>query len=430
MIELSLVGGLLAGLFGAALWGGPGVWPLWGATLAVWSIMVIPAGNWGVTVGLDAPATYLGAPHGGTILEDLTFLVVLTTLGVVGVILQGRPHGVEQLLLGGIAVGAGWATLHTDHLVVLYLNLELQALALYTLVGYHRHHTSVMDAALRYLLAGSLVSGFTLYGFVGVYLGTGGFTLGEGTPGGSPWITAMVLFKLGAFPFWFWTPPVYDPLDWGTLALVVGPAKVNLWWLLTVGLSPVVDTTVVAIAAVGSILVGAVGGYFQITVAGVLAYSGVINAGYLLLLIWAGTSWGVVYYLGVYVLGTAFVVAVASPVVSTGLSNLNGWVALSGVTPLLLYYGVLNLGGLPVWPGFFGKVWLVTWGVTLGWGLVILVVAASILPAVYYVGLAVAALFEGGRSNRSGRWSPLTGVALVVGSIAGLTSLIVFFNVA
>lgn len=426
MIELSLVGGLLAVLFGATLWGAPG-WPLWGATLVVWAAVVTPVGNWGATVGLDTPAVYWGGPHGGATLGDLTFLVVVATAGAVGVTLQGRPHGVEQLLLGGIAVGAGWATLHTDHLVVLYLNLELQALALYTLVGYHRHHPPVMDAALRYLLAGSLVSGFTLYGFVGVYLHGGGFTLGD-TPGvGSPWITAMVLFKLGAFPFWFWTPPVYDPLDWGTLALVVGPAKVNLWWLLTVGAAPVVAPTTVATAAVGSILVGAVGGYFQVTAAGVLAYSGVINAGYLLVLTWVGTPWGVVYYLGVYLVGTALVVAVASPVVSTGVAHLSGWVALGAATPLLLYYGVLNLGGLPVWPGFFGKVWLVTWGVTLGWGLVVLLVAASILPAVYYVGLAVAALFEGGRPTRPGRWSPLTGAALVVGAAAALASGVAFF---
>nr|ATE46702.1 NADH dehydrogenase subunit 2 [Planoprotostelium fungivorum] len=369
---------------------------------------------------------YWGAPHGGTTLADFTFLLVVATAGVAGVVLQGRPHGVEQLLLGGIAVGAGWATLHTDHLVVLYLNLELQALALYTLVGYHRHHTPAMDAALRYLLAGSLVSGFTLYGFVGVYLHTGGFTLGEGTPPESPWITAMVLFKLGAFPFWFWTPPVYDPLDWGTLALVVGPAKVNLWWLATVGLAPVVGTTTVAVAAVGSVVVGAVGGYFQVTAAGVLAYSGVINAGYLLVLTWAGTPWGVAYYLGVYLVGTALVVAVASPMVATGVAHLSGWVALGAATPLLLYYGVLNLGGLPVWPGFFGKIWLVTWGVTLGWGLVVVVVAASILPAVYYVGLAVAALFEGGRPGRPGRWSPLTGVALTLGGTALVASVTVF----
>lgn len=418
MTELSLLGGLLAGLFGTALWGGTGVWPLWGVTLGVWAVVVAPTGNWGHTAGVDTPTAYWGAPHGGTPLADFTFLLVAATAAVVGITLQGRPHGVEQLLLGGIAVGAGWATLHTDHLVVLYLNLELQALALYTLVGYHRHHTPAMDAALRYLLAGSLVSGVTLYGFVGVYLHGGGFTLGEGFPMGSPWITAMVLFKLGAFPFWFWTPPVYDPLDWGTLALVVGPAKVNLWWLLAGGLAPVVQTTSLGVAAVGSVVVGAVGGYFQVTAAGVLAYSGVINAGYLLVFTWAGTTWGVLYYLGVYLVGTTLVVLVASPMVSTGVAHLSGWVALSGAAPLLLYYGVLNLGGLPVWPGFFGKVWLVAWGVTLGWGLVVLVVGASILPAVYYVGLAVAALFEGGRSTRPGRWSPTVGATLVVGAVS------------
>ena len=144
---------------------------------------------------MDTPTTYVGAPQGGTLWGDLVFLVVATAAAAAVATLQGRSHGVEQLLLGGIAVGAGWATLHTDHLVVLYLNLELQALALYTLVGYHRHHPTTVDGALRYLLAGSLVSGFTLYGFVLVYLGGGSFVVGEHThPAGTPWVVAALLF--------------------------------------------------------------------------------------------------------------------------------------------------------------------------------------------------------------------------------------------
>jgi len=314
------------------------------------------------------------------------------------------------------------------------LNLELQALALYTLVGYHRDRPQVVDSSLRYLLAGSLISGITLIGFVQIYGINGTFQLSQihfSGGVGSLWILGMLLFKLGAVPFYFWTPTVYQPLDMATLALVVGPAKINLWFLLIVTFDPVEDPLWISLLVITGLLsvgVGAIGGYFQSSATSLFAYSGILNTGYLLLLAAptvGNPTFGFSFYLAVYVVSTAAVIMVLSLFSQTHLQSYSFWNRLGKATPLGLYYLVLNLAGLPVFPGFFGKVYLVEGVLVLGWLVVILVVLLSIIPGLYYVGLAAQALFAWSQQEtknvQPGYWTSLSAAGVIVG-LAAFTS--------
>jgi len=347
--------------------------------------------------------------------------------GVALAVYAVRTTGVEPLLIGVTAVTAGLVTMSTDNLVVLYLSLELQALSLYTLVGFYRFEEERTEAALRYLLTGSLVSGFMLLGFASGYTEHLSFYLHEYTSHpGATWIIGVLLFKLGVAPFHFWTPIVYTPLEWGTLALVLGVSKVNSWYLLVGLFRPCLGPTWWSLwwAAWLSVAVGAVGGYFQNNVAGVLAYSGVINGGYLLLLTVGGDYFGFGYYLVTYLWGTTLLVAAAAVWPVTQLSGLAHWSKLGILTPLLLYYLTINLGGLPVFPGFFAKLILLRGILEFGWLTVGTVVAASLLPAVYYVALAGTALFEPGENTTvvTTNWSPAVTAAVTVVTAAGFNA--------
>jgi len=343
------------------------------------------------------PGFWAATHQGG----DLKF-ILLFLFGVTGVIfLNGSPQVGEPILLTLVAVVAGLITFSVDNLVLLYLGLELQALCLYTLVGFFKFNEERTDAALRYLLSGSLVSGFILLGFARWYGQNGGFHLFEFTSWdslGSAWVIGVIFFKLGVAPFHFWTPLVYTPLEWGTLGFNLGPAKVNLWYLLVgplgggAAISAWWPTWWAGLLSVG---VGSIGGFFQTSLGGLLAYSGVINGGYLLLLSSSGQSFFYGYYLVTYLLGTALLVGLTSVWGSTRFEvEFSVWAKLGVGIPLLVYYLTLNLGGLPVFPGFFAKLALIQglsgFGFFLLWG----VIAASIIPAVYYVSIGALSLFE------------------------------------
>jgi NADH-quinone oxidoreductase subunit N len=290
-----------------------------------------------------------------------------------------------------------------DNLILLYLALELQALALYTLVGFFKFEEERTDSALKYLLSGSLVSGFMLLGFARWYGLNGGFHLGESADGvdplGSAWVVGVLLFKVGVVPFHFWTPLAYTPLEWGTLGVTLGATKVNIWYLLVNTFGDFLRQAWWPTwwAGVASVVVGSLGGYFQTSVGGLLAYSGVINGGYLVLLSTVAPNDGgftLGYYLGVYLGGTLAVVTLASTWGDTRVSGFAVWGKLGVTVPLVLYYLCLSLGGLPVFPGFFAKLALLAGLGGFGFFFIGGLVICSVGPAVYYVSLAVGALFS------------------------------------
>jgi len=420
-LELGLLGA------GVLLFGVPsstvGVAPRWGGAIGLalgGSFLALGAGNlfllqwWGSTAALPHGSGVIGFfPAGGSpeYLHhyagwthpggDLKFvLLFLFSLAGVAFLRRGGTSA-EPLLLGLLSVVAGLITFSVDNLILLYLGLELQALCLYTLVGFFKFQEERTDSAVRYLLSGSLVSGFMLLGFARLYGGAGTFHLSELTTWdsiGSAWVVGVVLFKVGAAPFHFWAPVVYTPLEWGTLALTTGAAKVNLWYLLVGPLAGSPAWWPTWWAGVISVGVGSIGGFFQTSLGGVLAYSGVINGGYLLLLSTAVSPGGYFfygYYLVVYLVGTAVLVGVLSVWGDTRFeTQFSAWGKLGVGFPLVVYYLTLNLGGLPVFPGFFAKLALLSglagFGFFLLWG----VVAASVVPAVYYVSVGVGALFK------------------------------------
>jgi NADH-quinone oxidoreductase subunit N len=183
------------------------------------------------------------------------------------------------------------------------------------------------------------------------------------------------------------------------------------------------------VAGLFSVLIGSVGGFFQTSLGGLLAYSGVINGGYLLLLATAeftngGFSFG--YYTVVYLVGTLTLVGVASVWGDTRFgTDFPVWGKLGVGVPLLVYYLTLNLGGLPVFPGFFAKLVLLKGLSGFGFFLLWAVVAASVIPAVYYVSIAVAALFEpSSREVTPPGWLHPVVVGVLVLGFNGVTTLL------
>lgn len=448
-IEVGLWGAGLV-FFGGSFFLTRGVLPLWGGLLLVsltggvlalgggnlFLLDWLPRGGHTSCVGIHPPGGYyLAHLGGGHPAGDFKFLT-LTLLGVAVIcFLAQLVGGYEPLLIGLVAVLAGLLTFSVDNLILLYLTLELQALALYTLVGYFKFEEERTDSALKYLLSGSLVSGFMLLGFARWYGLNGGFHLGDSPGGyetlGSAWVVGVLLFKVGVVPFHFWTPLAYTPLEWGTLGVTLGATKVNIWYLLVTNLGEFVHQAWWAVwwAGVFSVLVGSIGGYFQTGVGGLLAYSGVINGGYLVLLSLVsphhdgGFTFG--YYAGVYLLGTLGVVGLASVWGDTQISRFAVWGKLGVGVPLVLYYLCLSLGGLPVFPGFFAKLILLKGLAGLGFFFLAGLVVASVIPAVYYVSLAAGALFTptGGATevNPPGGVHPFLVAYLVVGLNGGVT---------
>lgn len=114
----------------------------------------------------------------------------------------------------------------SDHLLMLYLALEMLSITSYVLAGFLKKEMRASEAALKYLVFGALSSGIMLFGFSIFFglagdltLGTIGAFIGQNFNDSAYTssiiiATIMVLagfsYKIASFPFHFWCPDVYE----------------------------------------------------------------------------------------------------------------------------------------------------------------------------------------------------------------------------
>ena len=311
-----------------------------------------------------------------------------------------------------------------NHLLTLYLGLELLSLSLYGLVAFRRDLPAATEAAMKYFVLGALASGMLLYGMSMLYGATGNLGLTdiasviEENSGGKimlafalVFIVAGLGFKLGAVPFHMWVPDVYEGAP-TPVALVISSASklaafAFVMRVLVVGLGA--DWLVVQwqqmliVLAVASLAVGNIVAIVQTNLKRMLAYSTISHMGFLLLGILSGSYEGfasAMFYVVVYALmnlcafGMILLLSRAGFEADTlddfrGLNQRNPWYA--GIMLLVMF----SMAGIPPLVGFYAKL-SVLWAVVDAgktW-LAVVAVLFSLVGAFYYLRVVRLMYFE------------------------------------
>ena len=340
---------------------------------------------------------WLGSLQGGSLFHDLRLLIfVVLLLTIASTYHSGEYYSYNYLVLILLATLSGVLLLANDNLVLTYLNLEFQALTLYILTTYYRFEESQTEAGLKYLLIGSLMSGFFLLGSCILYSDNASLNVSElCLPSNSTWLLATLIFKLGSAPFYFWTPSVYQVLDYTTLLFVGSLPKISTWYLLMVNFGHL-QNQLLYYCGVGSILVGAYSGLYQLRLPSVIAYSGVLNSGYLLLAV-DNLGEQTQFMITVYLVGYYLVLSLLLGSLYT--YNTYRYTLLGG---FLFYYLMLSLGGLPVVPGFSFKVYFLSFILERSLTEATLVIVSSLCSMMYYLRVSGYYLFGQPRTNQRG----------------------------
>ncbi|HEY8796918.1 MAG TPA: NADH-quinone oxidoreductase subunit N [Candidatus Dormibacteraeota bacterium] len=298
-------------------------------------------------------------------------------------------------------------------LVTAFLGLELLSIALYIVCGYARGETQSQEAAAKYLLVGGFASAFVLYGMALVYGGAGttlipdiATTLQASSSGNPLILLGIVLmgvgfaFKISAAPFHMWTPDVYQGAPIPVTAFMsVGTKAAGFAMIIRIfagGLPHLAPEwqVLLAFVAATSMIVGNLMAIAQSSLKRLLAYSGIAQAGYVLIGVIAGGQSGlaaVLFYLFVYMFmnfgAFAVVTMLAGPEGDRDrLSDLDGLYRRSPLMAILMTVFMLSLAGFPPFVGFFGKLFLFTAGISAGYTwLVVLAVLMSVVSVYYYV---------------------------------------------
>jgi len=293
--------------------------------------------------------------------------------------------------------------------LLLFIAIEILTISLYVITAYLKSDKLSIEAGMKYLILGSLVSGFFLYGMSFLYGVTRStrFDVIQGYVSshmmdpmmlfGLVLIFAAVGFKIAAVPFHMWVPDVYQGAPAPVTALLsVGSKAAGFVIILRLFFEIFASwhyewSFVLAVLAALTMCYGNLVAMFQTNIKRLLGYSSISHAGYLLMGAAAGSALGAAA-INFYLLGYLFsnlavflvIVIFSAATRSDEIEDYAGLSKRSGILAGTLLLALVSLAGLPPLAGFFGKFTLLMATVKSGYLWLALIASANIVISLYY----------------------------------------------
>ena len=270
----------------------------------------------------------------------------------------------------------------SNDLIVFYMGLELQSLALYILASFNRDNLLSTESGLKYFILSALSSGLLLYGCSLVYGFSETTNFNEilnnsknveyGLTFGIVFILVGLAFKISAVPFHMWAPDVYQGSPTSvTIFFAILPKIAALTVFIRFLYVPFVNMIdqwqiIIIFISIASMILGAVAAIGQTNLKRLVAYSSIGHMGYALAGLSTGTNDGIqssITYISIYlVMNLAFFSCIfmlrRKETYFEKIEDLSG---LSKNHPMLsfsLMVVLFSLAGIPPLAGFFAKFYI------------------------------------------------------------------------
>jgi len=295
--------------------------------------------------------------------------------------LKNKPEFLGAMLF--VAVG-GMLVASAGELLSLFIGLELATMPMYFLVAWNKSSAKGAEAALKYVLMGSIATAVLLFGLSYLYGFAGSLfyediynAVGNTLETDAKLLLVAVVFivmgvgfKLTLFPFHTWAPDVYEGAPTPITAyLSVSSKAVALVFLSALIYYPLSDLGFVfriifSALAMSTIFIGNLGALKQSRLRRFMAYSSIAQAGYILIGLCGSERLGIssfVYYLFLYAFSNYLMFFLIGIIGKSRPESFDSLAGLSKQSPLLAVMfavGAFSLAGIPPLAGFIGK-WMV-----------------------------------------------------------------------
>ena len=270
----------------------------------------------------------------------------------------------------------------SNDLIVFYMGLELQSLALYVLATFNRDQIKSSEAGLKYFVLSALSSGLLLYGCSLIYGFTGSTNFDVianqlnsseyAITFGIVFILVGLAFKISAVPFHMWAPDVYEGSPTSvTLFFTMVPKIAALTVFIRFLYVPFLNLIdqwqmILVFLSIASMVFGAVAAIGQTNLKRLVAYSSIGHVGYVLAGLATGTNEGIqssIIYITIYILMNLGLFSVLLMMKRNNVyyENIEDLSGLSKNHPLLslsLLIILFSLAGIPPLAGFFAKFYI------------------------------------------------------------------------
>jgi NADH-quinone oxidoreductase subunit N len=270
----------------------------------------------------------------------------------------------------------------SNDLIVFYMGLELQSLALYVLATFNRNNLKSSEAGLKYFVLSALSSGLLLYGCSLIY-GFSGSTNFEiiasqldsneyALTFGIVFILVGLAFKISAVPFHMWAPDVYEGSPTTvTLFFTMVPKIAALTVFIRFLYVPFLELIdqwqmILVFLSIASMLFGAIAAIGQKNIKRLIAYSSIGHIGYALAGVASASNDGIqssVIYLTIYIvmnlgLFSCLLMLRRNDNYYESIDDLSGLSKNHPILSFSLLVILFSLAGIPPLAGFFAKFYI------------------------------------------------------------------------
>ena len=289
----------------------------------------------------------------------------------------------------------------TGDIFNLFVFFEILCISSYALVAYNRDEAGT-EAGIKYLIQGSIGSGFILLG-IGILYGLFGtlniadIAQNISSVNSSALYIAMALFITGfgieaaLFPLNAWLPDAHSSAPSSISAVLSGMAiHIGIYAMFRVlytifGISNIFNLLV--IAGIVTLLIGEMSAFKQTNIKRMLAYSSIGQIGIIIFALSIGTKNGIsagLFQIVTHTLSKALLFLCAGYMVyytgSMELASMQGLGKRMPVVSFLFTIGALSLIGLPPFIGFPSKLLIILSALKAG-GILFLILVAILLIA-------------------------------------------------
>ncbi|MBI2026413.1 MAG: NADH-quinone oxidoreductase subunit N [Deltaproteobacteria bacterium] len=298
----------------------------------------------------------------------------------------------------------------SNHLLMIFLSLELFSLCLYVLVTYNVSDVRANEAAMKYFILGAFAAGFFVFGTALIYAVSGSFVLSDigevilAPSGYHPYLLMGVsllfvslAFKVAAVPFHMWVPDAYEGAPSVVTSFMATAVKIAafsvLFRLFLTCFLPLKTYwhTSFFVLCIATMVVGNVAALMQENLKRMLAYSAIAHSGYLLIAFISFQNisdlaplhafW---FYLAVYSVMNLGAFGVLAATGYETLKDFQGFGYRSAVLALLFSVFLMSLAGIPPTAGFLSKFYLFSAAIASKQYILVVIALINAFISVYY----------------------------------------------
>ena len=270
----------------------------------------------------------------------------------------------------------------SNDLMVFYMGLELQSLALYVLATFNRDQLKSSEAGLKYFVLSALSSGLLLYGCSLIYgfSGSTNFNIISNQLNSNEYVLTFgivfilvgLAFKISAVPFHMWAPDVYEGSPTSvTLFFTMVPKIAALTIFIRFLYVPFLNLIdqwqmIIIFLSIASMLFCAIAAIGQTNIKRLIAYSSIGHIGYTLAGLATGSNEGIqssIIYISIYVvmnlaLFSCLLMLKRNNQYFEDIEDLSGLSKNHPLLSLSLLVILFSLAGIPPLAGFFAKFYI------------------------------------------------------------------------